>query len=180
MCGVCVAPGDTRPTPTLDALAKGTDVFILQNMGPIKDLAKLSPESQLLINVGGQPPGGRALHCRTNHTAYCYLSNCHALGRKEEGARMAGNMVSGQGTCDIWHASCHAAAASAAFALQTSHVTPQQAGAIFAAAGPRLAVAHHLTVNAASRAAIIQDIRAGYPQVGQREGQPDLACSRAT
>jgi hypothetical protein len=49
--------------------------------------------------------------------------------------------------------------------LQTSHVTPQQAGTIFTAAAPRLAVAHHLTVNAASRAAIIQDIRAGYPKV---------------
>lgn len=49
--------------------------------------------------------------------------------------------------------------------LQTSHVTPQQAGGIFAAAQPRLAVAHHLTVNDASRAAIIQDIRQGYPKV---------------
>lgn len=48
---------------------------------------------------------------------------------------------------------------------QTSHITPQQAGGIFAAAKPRLAVAHHLTVNAASRAAIIQDIRQGYTQV---------------
>jgi ribonuclease BN (tRNA processing enzyme) len=54
---------------------------------------------------------------------------------------------------------------AAASALQTSHITPQQAGGIFAAAQPRLAVAHHLTVNAASRAAIIQDIRQGYPQV---------------
>lgn len=50
-------------------------------------------------------------------------------------------------------------------ALQTSHVTPQQAGAIFTAAQPRLAVAHHLTVNDASRAAIIQDIRQGYTKV---------------
>jgi ribonuclease BN (tRNA processing enzyme) len=58
-----------------------------------------------------------------------------------------------------------AAAAAAASSLQTSHITPQQAGGIFAAAKPRLAVAHHLTVNAASRAAIIQDIRQGYPQV---------------
>lgn len=54
---------------------------------------------------------------------------------------------------------------SALGVLQTSHVTPQQAGTIFAAAQPRLAVAHHLTVNDASRAAIIQDIRQGYPKV---------------
>lgn len=86
--------GDTRPVETLDVLAKGTDVFILQNMGPIEDLEALSYESKLLI--------------------------------------------------------------------QTSHVTPQQAGVIFAAAQPRLAVAHHLTVNDASRAAIIQDIRQAY------------------
>jgi hypothetical protein len=46
-----VHAGDTRPTPTLDALAKGTDVFILQNMGPIKDLDALSYESKLLIQV---------------------------------------------------------------------------------------------------------------------------------
>ncbi|KAF6254071.1 Metallo-hydrolase/oxidoreductase [Scenedesmus sp. NREL 46B-D3] len=88
--------GDTRPTDTLSQLAKGSNVFIMQNMGPIEDLAGLSFESQLLIN--------------------------------------------------------------------TSHITPQQAGAIFAATQPRLAVAHHLTVNAASRAAIIQDIRKGYPK----------------
>lgn len=43
--------GDTRPTPSLDALAKGTDVFILQNMGPIRDLDALSYESKLLIQV---------------------------------------------------------------------------------------------------------------------------------
>jgi hypothetical protein len=49
--------------------------------------------------------------------------------------------------------------------MQTSHITPQQAGSIFAATQPRLAVAHHLTVNAASRAAIINDIRKGYPKV---------------
>ncbi|WIA34413.1 hypothetical protein OEZ86_012748 [Tetradesmus obliquus] len=88
--------GDTRPTDTLAQLAAGSDVFIMQNMGPIEDLARLSFESQLLIN--------------------------------------------------------------------TSHITPQQAGHLFAAAQPRLAVAHHLTVNAASRAAIIQDIRQGYPK----------------
>jgi hypothetical protein len=35
---------------------------------------------------------------------------------------------------------------------------------VFARARPRLGVAHHLTVNAASRAAIVQDIRRGYPE----------------
>eukprot|EP00878_Enallax_costatus_P027738 GHUV01029887.1.p1 GENE.GHUV01029887.1~~GHUV01029887.1.p1 ORF type:complete len:154 (+),score=22.62 GHUV01029887.1:260-721(+) len=48
--------------------------------------------------------------------------------------------------------------------LQTSHITPQQAGHVFADVSPRLAVAHHLTVNAASRGAIIDDIRSGYPK----------------
>jgi ribonuclease BN (tRNA processing enzyme) len=43
--------GDTRPVPALDELAKGTDVFILQNMGPIEDLDALSYESKLLIKV---------------------------------------------------------------------------------------------------------------------------------
>lgn len=47
---------------------------------------------------------------------------------------------------------------------QTSHITPQQAGEIFSTVRPRLGVAHHLTVNAASRAAIIQDIRQKYPK----------------
>jgi hypothetical protein len=43
--------GDTRPTETLSQLAAGSDVFVMQNMGPIKDLGSLSFESQLLINV---------------------------------------------------------------------------------------------------------------------------------
>lgn len=45
--------GDTRPVPALNELSAGTDVLILQNMGPIEDLAALSYESQLLINVSG-------------------------------------------------------------------------------------------------------------------------------
>eukprot|EP00878_Enallax_costatus_P015134 GHUV01015846.1.p1 GENE.GHUV01015846.1~~GHUV01015846.1.p1 ORF type:complete len:130 (+),score=15.32 GHUV01015846.1:360-749(+) len=48
--------------------------------------------------------------------------------------------------------------------INTSHITPQQAGHVFADVSPRLAVAHHLTVNAASRGAIIDDIRSGYPK----------------
>lgn len=43
--------GDTRPVPPLNKLAASTDVLILQNMGPIKDVSELSYESQLLINV---------------------------------------------------------------------------------------------------------------------------------
>lgn len=43
--------GDTRPVETLDELAKGTDVFILQNMGPIEDFDALSYQSKLLIQV---------------------------------------------------------------------------------------------------------------------------------
>ncbi len=50
--------------------------------------------------------------------------------------------------------------------LQTSHITPQQAGGVFSATNPRLAVAHHLLVNAASREGIITAIRRGYPEVG--------------
>jgi hypothetical protein len=76
---------------------------------------------------------------------------------------------------------CHAAPLSTTslsfeskLLIRTSHITPQQAGGIFAAAQPRLAVAHHLTVNAASRAAIIQDIRQGYPKV-RRFGLAGLA-----
>jgi hypothetical protein len=38
---------------TLDELARGSDVFILQNMGPIEDLEALSYESKLLIEVIG-------------------------------------------------------------------------------------------------------------------------------
>jgi hypothetical protein len=49
---VCrLATGDTRPTETLSQLAAGSDVFIMQNMGPIEDLGSLSFESQLLVNV---------------------------------------------------------------------------------------------------------------------------------
>ena len=51
-----------------------------------------------------------------------------------------------------------------ACALQTSHITPQQAGSVLSAIKPRLAAVHHLTVNDASRVAIVSDIRAGYPQ----------------
>lgn len=56
--------GDTRPVPALDELAQGTDVFILQNMGPIEDLDALSYESKLLIEVCG--------------TCVCMRHNVHA------------------------------------------------------------------------------------------------------
>ena len=39
-----------------------------------------------------------------------------------------------------------------------------QAGPVLAAIRPRLAALHHLTVNDASRVAIVSDVRAGYPQ----------------
>ena len=46
--------------------------------------------------------------------------------------------------------------------LQTSHVTPEQAGHIFKAVRPRLAVLHHLLVNDASRPAIVTAVRENY------------------
>lgn len=48
--------------------------------------------------------------------------------------------------------------------MQTSHITPQQAGGVISAIKPRLAAVHHLTVNDASRVAIVSDIRVGYPE----------------
>lgn len=46
--------------------------------------------------------------------------------------------------------------------LQTSHVTPEQAGHIFKAVQPKLAVLHHLLVNDASRPAIVTAVRETY------------------
>ena len=48
--------------------------------------------------------------------------------------------------------------------VQTSHITPEQAGPVLDSIRPRLAAVHHLTVNDASRVAIVSGIRAGYPQ----------------
>lgn len=48
--------------------------------------------------------------------------------------------------------------------LNTSHITPQQAGPILSLIKPRLAVAHHLAVNDGSRVPIITHIRQGYPK----------------
>ena len=44
-------------------------------------------------------------------------------------------------------------------------MTPEQSGPILARVRPRLAVLHHLTVNDASRDAIVSAVRVGYPQV---------------
>ncbi len=46
--------------------------------------------------------------------------------------------------------------------LQTSHVTPEQAGHIFKAVEPKLGVLHHLLVNDASRSAIVTAVRQTY------------------
>ena len=49
-----ICAGDTRPTPTLTSLANnghGTDVLLLQNMGPILDFSALPHNSQYLLNV---------------------------------------------------------------------------------------------------------------------------------
>ena len=49
---VCNPPlGDTRPSAALEELAHRTDLLLLQNMGPIEDLASLPFASQFLINV---------------------------------------------------------------------------------------------------------------------------------
>lgn len=67
-------PGDTRPTDTLSQLAKGSNVFIMQNMGPIEDLAGLSFESQLLINVSAAEEYDVRLECVCDHlTGHCTL-----------------------------------------------------------------------------------------------------------
>ncbi|KAK9811899.1 hypothetical protein WJX72_012114 [[Myrmecia] bisecta] len=97
--------GDTTPIPTLNDLARGSDLLILQNMGPIKDFAALSYESQLLLN--------------------------------------------------------------------TSHITPKQAGKILSDLKPRLAVIHHLTLNDLSRVPVVTDIRENYP-VGDIHVNEDL------
>lgn len=46
--------------------------------------------------------------------------------------------------------------------LQTSHVTPEQAGHMFNFAQPKLGVLHHLLVNDASRPAIVTAVREHY------------------
>lgn len=45
------AVGDTHPVDSLLTLGKGSDVFIEQCMGPIKDFAALPNKSQYLLNV---------------------------------------------------------------------------------------------------------------------------------
>lgn len=53
-CCLLQCSGDTRPTQTLTDLAKlhgGTDVLLLQNMGPILDFQALPYTSQYLLNV---------------------------------------------------------------------------------------------------------------------------------
>lgn len=47
-------------------------------------------------------------------------------------------------------------------ALQTSHVTPEQAGHMFNFAQPKLGILHHLLVNDASRPAIVTAVRENY------------------
>lgn len=46
--------------------------------------------------------------------------------------------------------------------VQTSHVTPEQAGHLFKVAQPKLGVLHHLLVNDASRSAIVTAVRKTY------------------
>ena len=48
------------------------------------------------------------------------------------------------------------------FDVQTSHVTPGQAGHLFKAAQPKLGMLHHLLVNDASRSAIVTAVRETY------------------
>lgn len=86
--------GDTHPVNSLLNLAKGSDIYIEQCMGPIKDFGALPNNSQYLLN--------------------------------------------------------------------TSHVTPEQAGHLFKAAQPKLGVLHHLLVNDASRSAIVTAVRETY------------------
>ena len=57
--------GDTRPTQTLVDLARqgaGTDVLLLQSMGPILDFAALPHNSQYLLNVSQPAALQRFLH----------------------------------------------------------------------------------------------------------------------
>ena len=56
----------------------------------------------------------------------------------------------------------HAVAELIIYLLQTSHVTPEQAGHIFKAVQPKLGVLHHLLVNDASRPAIVSAVRQSY------------------
>ena len=50
----CSAAGDTHPVDSLLNLARGSDVYIEQCMGPIKDFAALPNNSQYLLNVSRQ------------------------------------------------------------------------------------------------------------------------------
>ena len=43
--------GDTHPVNSLLNLAKGSDIYIEQCMGPIKDFGALPNNSQYLLNV---------------------------------------------------------------------------------------------------------------------------------
>lgn len=47
--------GDTHPVDSLLNLARGSDVYIEQCMGPIKDFAALPNNSQYLLNVRFHP-----------------------------------------------------------------------------------------------------------------------------
>lgn len=86
---VAAAAGDTRPVENLDELAKGTDVFILQNMGPIKDFDALSYQSKLLIQVTARfnpdsgPWWGWPQGCHATHaTKLAHLTAVQAPNRR--------------------------------------------------------------------------------------------------
>ena len=149
---------------------EGTDVLLLQSMGPILDFDALPHNSQYLLNV--RPPASSVsvldpvgehgllqLHrtCSVKHCAVCSPCVCMLIRPPAPSGRVSDLLLLPFFFCPV----------------QTSHITPTQAGAVLKDISPRLAAVHHLTVNDASRVAIVSDIRTGYP-----EGSPaaDLPC----
>lgn len=74
--------GDTRPTQTLTDLANlrhGSDVLLLQNMGPILDFAGLPKTSQYLLNVRS-PRLSPESFIRMLHAITCCVPSCTCNG----------------------------------------------------------------------------------------------------
>ena len=117
--------GDTTVTASLRDLARDSDLFILQNMGPIADFEALSYESQFLLNVS------------THNAPRSPASSMPLLGTSPVASSWH---IASKLRTDLGHGDTFAVG------VQTSHITPLETGPLLAELRPRLAVIHHLTV----------------------------------
>ena len=203
-----MAAGDTHPVDSLLNLARGSDIYIEQCMGPIKDFAALPNNSQYLLNVSiclavltedlntqNQHVLYSAwctnlLHHTHTHKHVCWhalhlklpslCSQLHSQCTLNAGTPQRQHVVSGHYRWRSLLLSLSRAASAnmcgrqlcktglrlackyVVMALQTSHVTPEQAGHMFNFAQPKLGVLHHLLVNDASRSAIVTAVIENY------------------